>query len=90
MILGQKFKVPAMQPGLNPPRLTLRETFSSRIVFVASKPVLFLISPLLGSDDCSCVMGARYQAMLLRESFALGTIVAKCHTDLKINLLVTY
>ncbi len=40
---GREVRTPAMQAGLTRRRLTLREIFSSRIVFLASKNVLFAL-----------------------------------------------
>jgi virulence-associated protein VapD len=40
---GREVKTPAMQAGLTRRRLTLREIFSLRMVFLASKNVLFVL-----------------------------------------------
>ena len=40
---GREVRTPAMQAGLTNAALTLREIFSSRLLFVASKNVLFVL-----------------------------------------------
>jgi transposase-like protein/IS1 family transposase len=48
---GREVRTPAMQAGLTRRRLTLREIFSSRMVFRASKNVLFVLFDSAPSDS---------------------------------------
>jgi hypothetical protein len=40
---GREVRTPAMQAGLTRQRLTLREIFSSRMAFLVSQDVIFLV-----------------------------------------------
>ena len=49
---GREVRTPAMQAGLTRRGLTLREIFSSRMVFLASKNVLFALFDSVPSGQC--------------------------------------